>query len=71
MPVHDCQGIHVQWGQRLADVRTREDNPEQAKRRLPSDELAENIVAEAILEHLELCGWRLERKVRPGAMATR
>jgi DNA-binding XRE family transcriptional regulator len=32
-----------------------------AKRGLRRDELAERIVAEAILEHLLLCGWRLER----------
>ena len=30
--------------------------------RLPSDELAEKIVTEAILKLLELCGWRLEHK---------
>ena len=35
------------------------------KRRLPSDELAEKIVAEAIVGHLELCGWRLEHKPKP------
>ena len=35
------------------------------KRRLPVDELAEKIVAEAILEHLQLCGWRLEHKTKP------
>ena len=29
------------------------------KGRLPGDELAEKIVAERILEHLQLCGWRL------------
>ena len=28
------------------------------KPRLPRDELAEKIVAKAIVEHLELCGWR-------------
>ena len=27
---------------------------------VPPDDLAEKIVAEAIVEHLELCGWRLE-----------
>ena len=32
------------------------------KRRLPGDELAEKIVAEAIVKHLELCGWRLVHK---------
>ena len=30
------------------------------KPRLPSDELAEKVVAKAIVAHLELCGWRLE-----------
>jgi hypothetical protein len=35
-----------------------------AKRSPPRDELAERIVAEAILEHL-LCGWRLERLPPP------
>ena len=29
------------------------------KRRLPRVELAEKIVAEAILEHLQLCAWRI------------
>ena len=38
------------------------------KRRLPVDELAEKIVAEAILEHLQLCGWRLEHKTKPGVV---
>ena len=37
-------------------------------RRLPVDELAEKIVAEAILEHLQLCGWRLEHKTKPGVV---
>ena len=32
------------------------------KPRLPADELAEKIVAKAILAHLELCGWRLEHR---------
>ncbi len=35
------------------------------KRRLPIDGLAETIVAEATLEHLQLCGWRLEHKAKP------
>ena len=35
------------------------------KRRYPPDELAEKIVAEAILDHLELCGWRLEHRPKP------
>ena len=37
------------------------------KRRFPSDELAEKIVAEAIVEHLQLCGWRLEHHPKPTA----
>ena len=36
-----------------------------AKRQLPGDELAEKIAAERILEHLELCGWRIEHKPVP------
>jgi hypothetical protein len=44
---------------------------ELGKRRLPGDELAEKIVAEAILAHLELCGWRLEREAKPVASAAR
>jgi hypothetical protein len=36
------------------------------KRRLPGDELAEKIVAEAILNHLHLCGWTMEH--RPGKL---
>ncbi len=35
------------------------------KRRLPPNGFAEKIVAEAILEHLQLCGWRLEHKAKP------
>ena len=35
------------------------------KRRLPPNGFAEKIVAEAILEHLQLCGWCLDRKARP------
>ena len=31
------------------------------KRRFPPDDLPEKIVAEAIVEHLELCGWSLEQ----------
>lgn len=37
------------------------------KRRLPGDGLAEKIAAEAILEHLLRCRWRLERPPAPGA----
>jgi hypothetical protein len=37
------------------------------KRRLPGDELAEKIAAEAILKHLLRCGWRLERPAPDGA----
>jgi hypothetical protein len=37
------------------------------KRRLPGDELAERIAAEAILKHLARCGWRLERLPAAGA----
>ena len=29
------------------------------KRRLPVEGMAEKIVAEALLKHLQLCGWRL------------
>ena len=39
-----------------------------SKRRLPVYGLAETIVAQAILEHLQLCGWRLEHK--PGHTVT-
>ena len=35
------------------------------KRHLPGDDRAETIVVERILEHLELCGWRLTLKERP------
>ena len=35
------------------------------KRRLPPNGFAEKIVAEAILEHLQLCGWRFEHKAKP------
>ena len=38
---------------------------ELGKRRFPPDDLPEKIVAEAIVEHLELCGWRLEHQPRP------
>jgi hypothetical protein len=34
-------------------------------RRLPGDDLAEKIAAEQILEHLELCGWRIEHPAPP------
>ena len=36
-----------------------------ARPRLPSDELAEKIVAEAAVAHLELCGWRLQHRPKP------
>ena len=36
------------------------------KRRLPADKLAEKNLAEAILEHLQLCGWRLEHRASQG-----
>jgi hypothetical protein len=36
-----------------------------------ADSLAEKIVAEAILEHLQLCGWRLEHKAKPTVTAAR
>jgi hypothetical protein len=41
------------------------------KRRLPSDELAEKIVAETIVAHLELCGWRLEHRAKPSVRRAR
>ena len=41
------------------------------KRRLPVEGMAEKIVAEALLEHLQLCGWRLEHKAKPTVMAAR
>ena len=33
--------------------------------------LAETIVAEAILDHLQLCGWRLEHRGKPGVTPSR
>ena len=36
-----------------------------ARPRLPFDELAEKIVAKAIVAHLELCGWRLQHRPKP------
>jgi hypothetical protein len=39
--------------------------------RRPGDELAERIAAERILEHLELCGWRMEHKPTPPVSAAR
>ena len=36
-----------------------------AKPRRPGDDMAERIVCEAILAHLELCRWRLERDAKP------
>ena len=41
------------------------------KRRLPGDDLVEKIVAEASLEHLQFCGWRLEHKAKPGVAPAR
>ena len=35
------------------------------KRGFPPDDLPEKIVAEAIVEHLEPCGWRLELQAKP------
>ena len=35
------------------------------KRRFPPDDLPQKIVAEAILEHLQLCGWCLEHTAKP------
>lgn len=35
------------------------------KRRFPPNDLPETIVAEAILEHLERAGWRLEHHAKP------
>jgi hypothetical protein len=35
------------------------------KRRLSIEGMAEKIVAEAILEHLQLCGWRLTHHAKP------
>jgi hypothetical protein len=37
------------------------------KRRLPGDELAEKLAAEAVLAHLERCRWRFERPAAAGA----
>jgi hypothetical protein len=36
-----------------------------AKRGSPRDEMADRIVAGAVLDHLLLCGWRLERPPPP------
>ena len=33
--------------------------------------LPDKIVAEAILEHLQLCGWRLEHKAKPAVAPAR
>jgi hypothetical protein len=41
-------------------LRTRRDNSATRAR------LAEKIVAEAILAHLELCGWRMKRRRKAG-----
>ena len=36
-----------------------------AKPRRPGDDLAERVICEAILAHLERCGWRLEHHAKP------
>jgi hypothetical protein len=41
------------------------------KRRLPADELAERVVAEAILEHLIRCRWEITRPASAGVSPTR
>jgi hypothetical protein len=41
------------------------------KRRLPGDELAEKIAAEAILNHLARCRWQITRTAMPGASPAR
>ena len=41
------------------------------KRRLPGDDLAERTVAEAIVKHLELCGWRLTHHAKPAVTPAR
>ena len=41
------------------------------KRRLPADELAERVVAEAILEHLIRCRWKFARVLLPAAPPAR
>jgi hypothetical protein len=41
------------------------------KRRLPGDELAEKIAAQAILEHLERCRWQITRPPLPGTPSAR
>ena len=41
------------------------------KRRLPGDDLAEKVVAERILEHLERCGWHLEHHAKPAVSPAR
>ena len=38
---------------------------ELGKRRFSPDDLPEKIVAEAIVEHLQLCGWRLTHHAKP------
>jgi len=42
-----------------------------SKRRLPGDDLAEKVAAERFLEHLELCGWRMEHKPAPPVTPSR
>ena len=41
------------------------------KRRFPGEDLAEKIVAERIVEHLELCGWQLTHKAKPAVTPAR
>jgi hypothetical protein len=41
------------------------------RRKLPSDELPETIVAEMIVEHLLRCRWRIERPAPSGAQVAR
>jgi hypothetical protein len=36
-----------------------------AKPRRPGDDLAERAICEAVLAHLELCGWGLEHRASP------
>ena len=38
--------------------------------RFPPDDLPEKIVAEAIVEHLELCGWRMQTSAQAQRDAT-
>ena len=45
--------------------------PDRVKRPFPGDDLAEKIVAEKIVEHLELCGWRLTHHPKPAVTPAR